>query len=42
MINPHALETLYERLGSPRWFWPAVFFALFLLIGFAGGLEAPQ
>jgi hypothetical protein len=42
VINPHALETLYEHLGRPAWFWPAVFIALFLLIGIAGGLEAPQ
>jgi hypothetical protein len=41
-MSPFYLERLYVRLGSPRWFWPAVFVALFLLIGVAGGIEAPQ
>lgn len=31
-MSPHLLEDLYVRLGRPRWFWPAVFAVLLLLL----------
>lgn len=31
-MKPHLLEELYERMGRPAWFWPAVFGVLFGLI----------
>jgi hypothetical protein len=34
------LEQLYVNLNSPRWFWPAVLFVLFLLFIFAGSITA--
>jgi len=37
-MNPYLLDEIYERLGRPRWFWPAVAVALFLLFGLAGGV----
>ncbi|GAA4401137.1 hypothetical protein [Quisquiliibacterium transsilvanicum] len=40
-MNPYLLEELYERLGRPRWFWPAVAVVLALLLGIAGGV-APE
>ena len=30
-MSPYLLERLYVRLGSPRWFWPAVLTCIFLL-----------
>ena len=34
----HGLENLYERLGCPRWFWPAVGVVMLVLF-FIGGME---
>ncbi len=31
-MNPYALESLYQRLGQPAWFWPVVMAALCALI----------
>ena len=31
-MNPHALETLYTRLGQPAWFWPVVITTLFVIL----------
>lgn len=31
-MSPHLLEDLYQRLGRPAYFWPAVFAILFGLI----------
>ena len=28
-MNPYLLERLYECLGRPAWFWPAVWGVLF-------------
>jgi hypothetical protein len=30
------LERIYRDMGSPRWFWPAVMSALFLLFVLSG------
>lgn len=32
MLNPHALETLHDKLGQPRWFWPVVMFTVFVAL----------
>jgi hypothetical protein len=37
-MNPYYLEGLYQRLGRPRWFWPVVFFILFLGLVLAGSI----
>jgi hypothetical protein len=34
------LEQLYYELNSPRWFWPAVLAALFLLFIFSGSITS--
>lgn len=39
-MNPYLLENLYDRLGQPRWFWPAVL-ALLLVLIVAGSSVAP-
>ena len=31
-MTPYMLENLYLRMGSPRWFWPLVFFVLFIAL----------
>ena len=31
-MNPNFLEQIYHDLGNPRWFWPLVLFAIFVLI----------
>lgn len=37
-MNPYLFEELYQRLGRPRWFWPAVGAALLVLFGVAGAV----
>lgn len=37
-MSPYMLEDVYERLGSPRWFWPAVG-CVMLVLFFIGGME---
>ena len=32
-MNPYLLEDLFQRLGEPWWFWPAVLALILLLIG---------
>lgn len=40
-MNPHALETLYHRLGQPAWFWPLVLGFLFVVLpSLASALQA--
>ena len=41
-MNPYLLENLYIHLGKPVWFWPAVFLALLLLLGLAGGIAPAE
>ena len=31
-MNAHLFQELDNRLGNPRWFWPAVLTVLFVLI----------
>jgi len=40
-MNPHALESLYEALGRPAWFWP-VFFILLLGLLVLGSSFSPE
>lgn len=40
-MNPYLLEELYERLGRPRWYWPAVGLVLLVLIGLGGAVTEP-
>lgn len=35
-VMAHGLETLYQHLGCPRWFWPLVCLLLAVLAGLAG------
>ena len=37
-MNPHYLQDIYHRLGSPRWFWPAVLGAVVVLWIVAGSI----
>ncbi len=39
-MNPYLLERLYDLLGKPRWFWPLVFFILFIVApSLAGAID---
>lgn len=40
-MNPYALQALYERLGCPVWYWPAVG-ALLLALWIVGSSIAPE
>lgn len=31
-MNPYLFERLYERMGKPSYFWPAVLFAIFIAL----------
>lgn len=37
--NIFLAQALYERLGRPAWFWPALACALLLVWGLAGALD---
>lgn len=41
-MNPHLLQELDNRLGNPRWFWPAVMTALFVLIVLGSSIDGVQ
>lgn len=41
-MNPYYLERLYERLGRPEWFWPAVWGLLFVLMLVGSSVGAPE
>ncbi len=40
-MSPYYLEDLYDRLGHPAWFWPAVFAVIFALM-LAGSAVLPE
>ena len=40
-MNAHLLEALYQRLGQPAWFWPAVLSTVFGCWILAGSI-APE
>lgn len=38
-MSPHALESLYDALGRPAWFWPVVFTLLLILLVLGSSLS---
>lgn len=38
-MSPYMLENLYNRLGRPVWFWPAVMAVILILWGLASNPE---
>ena len=38
-MNPYMLESLYQRMGSPRYFWPVVMLVIFVICPLIGSIE---
>ena len=38
-MSPYFLESLYQRMGSPAWFWPVVMFVIFVVLPLLGSIE---
>ena len=38
-MSAYFLESLYQRMGSPRYFWPVVMFAMFIALPLLGSIE---